>query len=66
MDENDIAKFETFCRSQTPKPSRKVIITRSALDPNARLLAKTANMWVWASEDLNVLMGLYAHSTWPT
>ncbi|MBI2495779.1 MAG: ATP-binding protein [Candidatus Omnitrophica bacterium] len=59
LDENAIGRFDAFCRRQTPKPSRKVVITKSMLDQNARLLAKAANMWVWGSDDLSTLMGLY-------
>ncbi len=62
VDENVITKFDAFCRSQTPKPSRKVVITKSHMDQNARLLAKAANMWVWEPEELNALMGLYGHT----
>jgi hypothetical protein len=59
VDENAIASFDAFCRTQTPKPTRKVVIMKSSMDQNARLLAKAANMWVWGSGDLDVLMGLY-------
>ena len=58
-DENAIARFETFCRAQIPKPSRKVVILASDMEQNARLLAKEANMWVWQPEALNGLMELY-------
>lgn len=57
--ENSVAAFEAFCRTQAPKPSRKVVIVKSGLDENARLVAKAANMWVWEGEDLGVLLGLY-------
>ena len=59
IDENAVAQFDAFCRQQTPKPSRKVVITRTQLDQHARVLAKTANMWVWESEALSRLMELY-------
>ena len=59
VDEEVVARFETFCRAQTPKPARKVVITRSRMEPNARLVAKAANMWVWEGDDLTTLMGLY-------
>lgn len=59
VDEQAIASFEAFCRSQAPKPSRKVIITKSGLDEHARVLAKTADMWVWQAEELELLAGLY-------
>ena len=59
VDENAVAAFEAFCRSQLPKPARKVVITKSRMDENARLIAKAANMWVWGTQDLEVLRGLY-------
>jgi hypothetical protein len=59
VDENAIARFDAFCRAQTPKPSRKVVILQSGMDENARLLAKAANMWVWHPADLRLLMELY-------
>ena len=59
VDETAIANFDLFCRRQTPKPSRKVVITRAGVDQNARLLAKTNNMWVWQAADLDILSELY-------
>ena len=59
VDEATIASFDAFCRTQSPKPSRKVVIAKTGVESNARLLAKTANMWVWESDDLALLMGLY-------
>ena len=62
VDENVIARFDAFCRAQTPKPSRKVVILQSAMDENARLLAKAANMWVWQGADVRLLMDLYGQA----
>ena len=59
VDEPTIARFDAFCRTQSPKPSRKIVITRRGVDDNARLLAKATNMWVWAADDLEVLLDLY-------
>jgi hypothetical protein len=59
VDEAGIAHFDAFCRSQSPKPSRKVVVSRAGLQENARLLAKSTNMWVWEGGDLSTLMGLY-------
>jgi hypothetical protein len=59
--EQTVASFEAFCRSQTPKPSRKVVIMRSNMDPNAKLLAKAANMWVWEPGELQTLLDLYTN-----
>lgn len=59
IDEAAVARFENFCRSQAPKPSRKIIVARGPVDDNARLLAKAHHMWVWQPEELRVLMELY-------
>jgi len=59
VDEPTIARFDAFCRTQTPRPSRKIVISRRGVDDNARLFAKAKNMWVWAADDLEVLLDLY-------
>ncbi len=59
VEEPAVAGFETFCRLQAPRPSRKIVIAKAGLDQNARLLAKASNMWVWTSEELGVLTELY-------
>ena len=59
--EQGIASFEAFCRTQRPRPSRKVVVAKEGLDENAKLLAKASNMWVWGSRELEVLADLYAH-----
>ncbi len=58
-DEYAIASFDAFCHAQSPKPSRKVVIVKSGMDDNARLLAKATNMWVWQLDDLKTLHSLY-------
>ena len=65
VDEPMIARFDAFCRTQTPRPSRKIVISRRGVDDNARLLAKAKNMWVWAADDLDVLLDLYGSSAAP-
>ncbi len=57
--EQDITHFDAFCRTQSPKPSRKVVITKTSVEPNAKLLAKAVNMWVWDADALNALTHLY-------
>jgi hypothetical protein len=59
VDEGAITGFDAFCRSQTPKPTRKVLVAKSGMDENARVVAKTANMWVWDADDLAVLASLF-------
>ncbi|MBI4597336.1 MAG: ATP-binding protein [Candidatus Omnitrophica bacterium] len=62
VDEQAITGFETFCRAQSPKPSRKIVITTAPMDDHAKLLAKAANMWIWQSDDLTILRDLYGQS----
>jgi hypothetical protein len=59
VDEQAVARFEMFCQSQAPRPSRKVVITKSGLDRNAKLLAKSTGMWVWEPRALQRVMSLY-------
>ncbi len=59
VDEATIAHFEAFCRDQTPRPARKVVITNAQMQHDARVFAKTVNMWVWEPQDLHLLMNLY-------
>ena len=59
VDENTIATFESFCRGQAPKPSRKIVVSRAGVEQNARLLAKASNMWVWTRDELGTLTELY-------
>lgn len=62
LGESGIAAFEEFCRTQSPKPSRKIVVAKEGLELNATLLAKEANMWVWKPEDVNLLCLLYGQS----
>jgi hypothetical protein len=59
LDEAAVGQFNAFCRRQTPRPSRKVVITRSGMEENARLVAKANSMWVWEPDDLQTLLELY-------
>lgn len=60
--EQRIADFENFCRQQSPRPSKKIVVAKSGLDDNAKLLAKAVNMWVWQAKEFNILNGLYSRS----
>lgn len=62
VSESAIAAFDAFCRQQSPKPARKVLVARAGLAENARVLAKAASMWVWEAKELEVLLGLYGQS----
>ncbi len=59
LEEPTVAAFEQFCKTQDPKPARKIIVARQGVDLNAKLLAKDRNMWVWEPEDVNTLLLLY-------
>lgn len=60
VNESSVARFDAFCRKLSPRPSRKIVVAKHGMDPNARLLAKSTNMWVWEPNDLNILMDLYS------
>lgn len=62
VDEAAVARFEAFCRTQSPKPSRKIVVARCGVEDNARLLAKAHHMWVWQAEELRVLTELYGQA----
>lgn len=62
LQEADVTAFETFCRAQTPRPARKVVVAKEGLDVAATLLAKAANMWVWKPDDMALLGTLYGQS----
>lgn len=59
--EQGINRFERFCRNQSPRPARKVVIAAKGLQDNAKLLAKATNMWVWGRPELDLLNRLYQH-----
>lgn len=62
VEESAVASFDAFCRQQTPKPSRKIVVTKSGMGENAKVLAKAANMWIWEAADLDMLSGLYGNA----
>jgi hypothetical protein len=62
IDDSVVSAFERFCQEQSPRPSRKVVVAPKGLDPNAKLLAKESNMWMWEPEDLRLLCLLYGQS----
>lgn len=57
--ESQVGAFEAFCKAQSQKPSRKVVMARDGVDLNAKLLAKAANMWVWEPDEVRLLCRLY-------
>ena len=59
IDEATVGCFDAFCRMRKSKPARKVLIARRGVEPNALLLAKAVNMWVWENRELSVVMSLY-------
>ena len=59
LDEAAVSAFEQFCRSQVPRPVRKIVMARHGFELNAKLLAKDANMWVWEPDDVNMVLMLY-------
>ena len=61
LEEASITAFERFCQTQSPRPSRKVVVSNCGMDLNAKLLAKESNMWVWEPEDVQLLSLLYGY-----
>jgi len=59
LEEPGVAAFERFCQTQSPRPSRRVVVANEGLELNAKLLAKESNMWVWEPDDINLLCLLY-------
>ncbi|NQU74639.1 MAG: hypothetical protein HQ547_08030 [Candidatus Omnitrophica bacterium] len=51
-----IEKFKNF----KPVPQKKILIAFSGIDTNAMLIAKENKVWIWAQEDLNLILSLYS------
>ena len=62
LDEQAVSQFDAFCKTQQPKPSRKLVVTDSTVSDAAKVAAKTANMWVWETHELKLLDVLYRSS----
>jgi hypothetical protein len=59
LTEAQLAAFEAFCRALSPRPARKVVVCPDGLEPDARVLAKAAGMWVWERQAVGMLTTLY-------
>jgi len=57
--ENDVNAFLDELKKMDDKPQKRVIVSLSELDANARLRALQEKMWIWSEEELNTLLSLY-------
>ncbi len=62
VEENKVIDFIQQCKKTKYKIQRKILITLGEMEINARLLAKEEKIWVWDSNDLNLLFRLYGKS----
>jgi len=62
VEENKVMEFIQQCKKTKYKIQRKILITLGEMEINARLLAKEEKIWVWDSNDLNLLFRLYGKS----
>jgi len=59
MGENDVLDFLSVCYGYRENIARKILIPLSGMEPNARLMAKEARIWVWELDSANMLMDLF-------
>lgn len=59
LNESDVGMFLSESKKLDQKPQRRVIISLSDLDANARLRALQEKMWIWNEDELNTLLSLY-------
>jgi len=62
VEENKVIEFIQRCKKTKCKIQRKILIALGEMEINARLLAKQEKIWVWDSNDLNLLFRLYGKS----
>lgn len=59
LSENDVNAFVAELKKLNQKPQRRVIISLTDLDENARLKALQERMWIWNEKEINALLGFY-------
>lgn len=57
--ENDLNLFLTELKKFEQKPQKRMIISMSELDANARLKALQEKMWIWNEQEINSLLNIY-------
>lgn len=60
IDETQMAHFIEKFKNFKPVPQKKILIAFSGIDTNAMLIAKENKVWIWAQEDLNLILSLYS------
>jgi hypothetical protein len=60
LNEDDIAEFARECKKFRHKMQRKIIITLSDIDSNARLRAMEEKIWAWDVNNLNQLFDVFS------
>jgi len=57
--EGEVNTFLTEAKKLGERPHRRVIISLSGLDANARLKALQEKIWIWNEKELNTLLNLF-------
>jgi hypothetical protein len=60
LNEDDITEFARECKKFRHKLQRKIIITLSDIDSNARLRAMEEKIWAWDINNLNQLFDVFS------
>jgi len=58
--EEDVAEFADECKKFRHKLQKKIIITLSDIDANAKLRALEEKIWIWDTNSLNEIMDLFS------
>ncbi|MGA2774781.1 MAG: ATP-binding protein [Candidatus Omnitrophota bacterium] len=59
LTEEDVTDFAKECKKYRHKLQRKIIITLSDIDTNARLRALEEKIWTWDANNLNQILDLF-------
>ncbi len=59
LSDTDIRKFTKKLSGLRRKIGRKILVCLEGIEPDAKLLAKEEEIWLWSLEDLNFIFDLY-------
>ena len=59
LKEEDVVKFIAECKNYKYKPQRRIIVSISETDTNAKLKALQEKIWIWSLADLNLFLSLH-------
>ncbi len=59
LGEGDLSVFLSESKKISKRPSQRLIISLTDIDPNARLKALEERMWIWNEGELNTLMNIF-------